>query len=426
MYRLLLFLLLASALVMSGCTSKKPATPLSLSEKQRDQIRHVYVVPAAEPPRATCDFFASGKGSAALKGAGKGLGDTFRGAGGGGGDYAGVAMVVAFVVIAPIMMTGESVYYSVVTPGEKEQKALVRDVNSTTRSIGLQELLANEITVMGNRLTELQFERLDAADVNLSAFFEHNSSVAILNVATKEVTYDDDAELMRFKTGCTLTVPQDKTVKIDRKDAAVIIVKDPSAYLEDNATRLKGEIEGTYRTLADRLITSIFLEPHEKIESCGDDENKPCLHHYSGYRSPDALEPLKPETETCLFMVTCFERDGIRAGKAGTFTPMLEWRSFPPKQLEEYVEPGYTDDIEGVVYDLKISVKDRSAIVYARYGLREPRHKMEEALECGKEYAWSVRARYYKGGTMFASNWSRFAYGSYAFITPDCEDEKTP
>ena len=388
-------------LVLTACSVKQPKPPRELSQKERKQIRGVYVIASNTPAKIESAFFASGKGAAAVKGVGKGFGDTATGMASGGGAGSGGGVVILFILVAPFMMTGESIYYAVDTPSAEEQKKIARDVNVTVESLRLQKLLADEITASGNRLTKMKFECFDETNSTIPSAGAADKSIALLHVKTDVLSYDDDKEAIRISTQDRLSIPGEDNVSVERKVDTFFAIKDIKPYLEDNASRLKKEIMAAFRQLADETVSSIFLRPSYKVK----------LDH-NGY-APDDLAPISPKLQHCFF---CF--GGIGAGKADSLNPQMVWGPFPSASLEKYVEPRHFDDISDVVYDLKIWSEGSKKTDYEYYGLRDPKHRVEKTLQCGHEYQWSVRARYVKEGVAYASRWN----DGYAFETPECKD----
>lgn len=99
--------------------------------------------------------------------------------------------------------------------------------------------------------------------------------------------------------------------------------------------------------------------------------------------------------------------------------PLLRWESFPRALDRERVKPAVLEGIRDVTYDLKIWDMDDGVpvrLVYERYGLAEPSHRVETALAAGREYAWSFRARFVLGGLPMATRWaSKNFSGSWEF-----------
>lgn len=86
----------------------------------------------------------------------------------------------------------------------------------------------------------------------------------------------------------------------------------------------------------------------------------------------------------------------------------VEARDLPP------VDSGDADELrwaplqgaEDVAYDLRVVDVPRSRVVYARDGLLDPVHRLEERLPRTSELSWSVRARYRLDGRARRTAWT--------------------
>ncbi len=83
--------------------------------------------------------------------------------------------------------------------------------------------------------------------------------------------------------------------------------------------------------------------------------------------------------------------------KVDSLQPTLLWEPFPRPQDHEADKEGVLKRIRNVAYDLKIlRALDNYPIelIYARQGLPEPSHSIEEPLEPSTKYFWTIRARF--------------------------------
>lgn len=119
--------------------------------------------------------------------------------------------------------------------------------------------------------------------------------------------------------------------------------------------------------------------------------------------------------------------------------PVLRWEPFPRPRDRETVRTR----ARAVTYELEIweAAGVFGELVYRRRGLKEPRHKVEEALKPGTRYSWTVRARFELDGNPRVTQWAsreggaeerrRVAWTSidaalfgYAFKTPGVRTEQ--
>jgi len=242
-------------ILITACVNKQPEPKVVLSQEQLNAIKRVYVVASSYPAKIESTFFASGKGAAVAKGMGKGLIDTAGGMKGGGG---GIGEIIVFILIAPFVMTGESIYYAVDTPGSVEQEKITHDVKVSAESMRLQELFADEVTASGNRLTKMKFERLNEADNNISETESSDGSIVIMYVKIDKLSYDDDKEIFRMSAQSRVSIPGEENLSVERKLSSYFTINDIRPYLEENATRLKEIIWSEFQKMADEAVSSTF------------------------------------------------------------------------------------------------------------------------------------------------------------------------
>ena len=83
--------------------------------------------------------------------------------------------------------------------------------------------------------------------------------------------------------------------------------------------------------------------------------------------------------------------------KVDSLQPTLLWEPVPRPEDHEADKEGVLKRIRNVAYDLKIlRALDNYPIelIYARQGLPEPSHSIEEPLEPSTKYFWTIRARF--------------------------------
>ena len=103
--------------------------------------------------------------------------------------------------------------------------------------------------------------------------------------------------------------------------------------------------------------------------------------------------------------------------------PLLVWEEFPRQLDRETLDASLLRAITDVTYDLKVwRVEDcaHAALAYSRRGLPAPEHRLEEALQPGNRYFWSIRARFSIDRRGMATPWAFFAPGT------SCEVKDVP
>jgi hypothetical protein len=89
--------------------------------------------------------------------------------------------------------------------------------------------------------------------------------------------------------------------------------------------------------------------------------------------------------------------------------PWLAWEAFPRPEDIAADTNGVLREVHAVTYDLEIwrdGWPRPGERVYARYGLPEPQHRVEEPLPRGRWLLWTVRARFETAGQPRVTEWS--------------------
>lgn len=165
-------------------------------------------------------------------------------------------------------------------------------------------------------------------------------------------------------------------------------------WAERDGQPLAQAFEFGWRDLAGRIVDELFLVTPVPLPTPG---------IFAARGNPYAdhcwLRPLYPEKSNAPV-------DSLR--------PHLRWESFPRALDHERGDPALIAMIRDVTYDLKIWEPDDYApgqLVYERYGLPEPSHRVEISLQPDRSYFWSFRARFTIDGRPMATRW---ASGSFS------------
>ena len=99
---------------------------------------------------------------------------------------------------------------------------------------------------------------------------------------------------------------------------------------------------------------------------------------------------------------------GSHYSKVDSLQPTFRWEFFHWPQDYEANKEGVLKGIRNVTYELKIwRIVDEYPVelIYARQGLPEPFHKIEEPLEPSTKYFWTIRARFELDGRPRVTGW---------------------
>jgi len=95
--------------------------------------------------------------------------------------------------------------------------------------------------------------------------------------------------------------------------------------------------------------------------------------------------------------------------------PTLRWEAFPRKQDLAADTEGVLGQLTAVTYDLEIWRAGRTfqypaERVYAKRGLTETFHRIEQPLAPAVRYSWTVRARFLVNGEPRVTEWAMYEW----------------
>ena len=99
----------------------------------------------------------------------------------------------------------------------------------------------------------------------------------------------------------------------------------------------------------------------------------------------------------------------------------MRWETFPRKEDAE-AAPEPMARVRNVRYDLLVASEKNgvpSGLVYSRDGIESNSHTLENALEPGRRYFWTVRARFDLDGDTYVTEWARSAFYGHALTSPN-------
>ena len=114
------------------------------------------------------------------------------------------------------------------------------------------------------------------------------------------------------------------------------------------------------------------------------------------------LPPIYPERNLSFWRAHA----GWEFVEIDSLKPTLKWEAFSKGKDKE----GRLNRISEASYDLKVwHVEDKIPVelIYFRQGLVSSSHKLEQSLEPGNKYCWTIRARFKVNGQPRATSWAR-------------------
>lgn len=112
------------------------------------------------------------------------------------------------------------------------------------------------------------------------------------------------------------------------------------------------------------------------------------------------LRPEYPENRTSGTQILFVDVDSLQ--------PTFRWESFPRPHDFKADTQGMLSRIKNITYALKIWRIENglpSEVIYSRFGLPMPSHKIEIPLETCAKYFWTVRARFELDGQTRVTEW---------------------
>ncbi len=174
---------------------------------------------------------------------------------------------------------------------------------------------------------------------------------------------------------------------------------DLAGWSADQAKPLIDELDKGYRTLGTHIAESIFqLYPYPDRD-----------RHSAGEMMSSAfgLAPIYPPTRGALtgdrFIGAVFEWYAVE-----NLRPHFKWEAFP-RPSDIAAAPDDMARVSNVKYDLIVAKEENMApgeLVYRKDGLASPNHAIAVALQSGKRYFWTVRARFDLDGRARVTEWS--------------------
>lgn len=380
----------AVVLLLVGCaTPLAPSEPSSYaSETQRAQIGRIAVVATQDAPSIAVEPTVSGKGGGAAKSAGTAAEVGLRGC-----ILTGPFLPICLVTLMPVTVLGGAVYGAATSPSKGEVTVAKHSIESV-----LGELDG------GKRLRDQTLRMAQKSWPHI-----------VTGAPTREAAEETDPAIGEVDTVLEVGVTRLEAVKAqpDKKDAPLVIVMEARARLvsasdgreiyrgthvflsgprrflqwgENDAEPLRRALDVGFDGLATDIVErALFLYPLPKVE-------------------PFGLRPLYPEKPGSLSFSKIATVDSLR--------PTLRWEAFP-RTADLESSGNHLARARNIRYELRIArTADEVAgiaafnTVYEKNNLPEPQHTLEQPLEPGREYFWSVRARFELDESTRLTPWS--------------------
>jgi len=414
--RRLVVWLMSIALTLPGCTTPPQLPPPEL----RSRLGRIVVIADPQQPRSEFQTFARGRLEGTLKG---GAGGTAMGlthglsgmGAAGGGPYAGAALIIATAIFAIVGATTGAVIGHQASVPEETARQIDSQLDTALADLKLSDSVAARLRARAlSQPASAAHEFREATwGTPWPTLSEGGTDTALLIRVTEAGFAGGSGRHpdIAFYLSARVTVV-DATVgeELYNRDFLYASPLRPfDAWFTDSAQMLAEEFDRATEVLAERildelLVVTAFPFPSGKWALAG-----PAFSTCWFY-------PIFPPRELRSFHEFLLHpgaldmaRDLIRYTVVDSLQPALSWEPMPrPRDLADANQETIAR-IGNVTYDLRIwAAVDGypGRIVYDRTGLTEPRHRLEYALEPGRRYFWTFRARYTLDGVPQVTRWA--------------------
>jgi hypothetical protein len=395
-------LALLSAAAVTGCA----ITPPAVHEARFDPAtaRRIVVVAGQAEPRVTLPNVAAGKGAGAARGAlGVGtacLAQALPAAGSctATGPFAGICAAVPLLMaaICGVASVGGAVYGAAAAdPADLTRRnfdalaAQVRERNT------LQAMLAEAVVARGRSVPGEQVALADHAPTDA----DYRLEVALVEVGLTGFSLVNDPVDLGLRAQARLVRVGDRSTVNEDSYVVQIGAYRLRDWIADGSARFATALEAAYRRLGAHIFDQlVLLQPVPT----------PAFNSAGALAFAFGLAPEYPRmtgthpTGTPLLADLFGEWPTVP-----TPQPTLRWQRFPTAETQQQA-PELVARLRRIRYDLVIARESNLApehVVYLREGLPEPQHTLEQPLEPGARYFWTVRARFELDGRERVTDW---------------------
>ena len=407
---------------LSGCTTQGPASP---PPEVQAAVGTVVILPADSVPRSNFATFAKSRPEGAVLGA---LGR---------GTEAGLAVLIVaasagaatpyVLLMAPVVITAEAAGGAVegsvhAVPADKARE-IEKVIHDAAARLDSQRALAARVASMlaadgavrvaqdapADTVLELAVLAIELEGCVARAPFDANPCPGGTRNPALALTLTVRARLLHAGDEQALFA-RELRYHSPRRELA--------RWTADDARLIDEELDRAYDDLAGRIADGFFLLGAVELAMPSSFGRLPQVDPQYGLCW---LAPRKPAAKPLGigdFVSAPFLKYGrdlcrgsaLRFGSADSVQPLLAWEAFP-----RALDGELASSVSHVTYDLRVWDEEdcsRRSLVYQRNGLTRAEHRIEQALEPGQRYFWSVRARFVLADRPTATPWSFFAPGT--------------
>jgi hypothetical protein len=406
------------ALAVCACqVAGSPRAPSNVRFEGAHDLGTIAVIAAPHVPEVKLQGFASGKGAAALGGAGATLTACLAPGGSVGGCSGGGALGAAICAAGTILWLGvcavaggvgaiagathadsaNSVQANMATVTANLDAGMIQEaLREQTEKAAAQAAVAKVVTPISNAAlpsgTATDYRSLAAAGV------DNVIETSLTRLGTVGRGFDPPLTLY-VQAQVRVISTRDNA---QRFTAAYIYVSEQHLLKEwaaDQSAVLKRAMQTAFvrlgAAMADEVLRGYSFPQHgaHAEESIG-------------------LAATHPKTVTSAFHASDIADDS-HWNKIDTLEPTLEWQSFP-REVDRLAAPDEMARVSDVRYDLVVAEESGAAagaVIVSAQGVAENRYRIEPPLEPGKKYFWTVRASFKLDGQSRVTQWAASSSG---------------
>jgi hypothetical protein len=412
---------LAGALALSLVAACAAVPPSTVDPATRQSLGRIAVVASGTEPRIELAGIPSGKGHAAAQGAWLGVECAGR------STELGAAALLMWVIVCPAVTVVGSVAGAASAESREAVDAGRARLQEAGATYAVQRALREQVArrahaELGERYIEIvprespvAWPGADYAGLApLGADSVLEASIAYIGTRS-DGGFNPPLEIV-VEASVRLIRAADNNVVFDEKFDFAGARRRLADWIKDDARPLRAELERAYAELGRHIVEqTLLLYPYPG----NDFEN--------AFRQPYGLAAIEPRTRG---LVVEGPFDGFQWSKVESLTPLLRWEAFP-RARDRAARGADMGRVTNVSYDLVIAGKHDqlpAQVIYRRERLPVAEHRVEQALEAGSRYFWSVRARFELDGATYLTDWAGVMPGrghiavpnrlSYRFATP--------
>jgi hypothetical protein len=445
MKRLVGCISLGVAISLTGCSTLE-SSPDRYYDLDRQGEYPVAIVPAQFPPQVVVDFGVTGKGSGAAQGAAAGL-----------FGCAEVRDPLGFLLCLPFGVTIGAIYGATEAESADKSKETIGRFQSELERLRTAQTIAHEAAdYLGGQDVRAEVVEASAGQQGTEEMPRYVPGqfpgyASVLELRVLELRLESSGQ-----KGAALCLSMTVAArKIDgrtgkERDQLQLLFRlgcrTPEKWRQDGGRPLLEAISTGYASAAREIVDEFYLLYYPRGDAArakdrgvtATQEQPP--EEASSVSTPSAptfvLRPIQPPLITTVRQANVFSisrppksrtaSNFVEFADVTTLSPRFEWEPFP-RSFDFQAPNAGGATITDVVYDLQVhegrsehkgpmSLLPRP--VYARFGLRESQHQMEEELSYCSWYFWTVRARFRLNGAPRVTEWAGAYYTAEDWMFP--------